>query len=258
MLLHLFNTRHLNQFLSLLFMELSVIIPAYNEEKRIRKTLETILLYMDKKKHNYEIIVVNDGSTDKTKEVVHELAKERNKKIKILDNSTNKGKGYSIKQGFLAATKLWILFTDADLSTPIEEVETSIRYAGNAAVVIGSRNLPMSHIMVKQPFIRSTLGKIFPFFVRLLLLPQIYDSQCGFKLFRKDVAAAIAQRQRIDGFCFDAEQLYIAQLLGFLIQEVPVTWSNDERTKIRIVRDSLQMFFDLLQIRWNGWIGRYK
>lgn len=239
-------------------MELSVIIPAYNEEKRIRKTLELIVTYLDKKKHNYEIIVVNDGSTDKTKEVVLECIKDaRNKKIKIQSNPCNKGKGYSVKQGFLAATKLWVLFTDADLSTPIEELETCIRHAGTAAVVIGSRNLPMSQIVVKQPFLRSTLGKLFPSFVRLLLLPKIRDSQCGFKLFRKDVAAAIAQRQRIDGFCFDVEQLYIARQLGFVIQEVPITWSNDERSKIHVVRDSILMFFDLLRIRWNALRGRY-
>lgn len=238
-------------------MELSIIIPAYNEEKRIRKTIETIVAYLDRKKHTYELIVVNDGSTDKTKDVVLELAKDSGKKIKILDNSRNKGKGYSVKQGFLAASKEWVLFTDADLSTPIEELETCIRYAGNAAVVIGSRNLPMSHIVVKQPFFRSMLGRIFPLFVRLLLLPEIYDSQCGFKLFRKDVAAAVAQRQRIDGFCFDAEQLYITKKLGFVIKEVPITWSNDERSKIRVIRDSFLMFFDLLRIRWNAYKKKY-
>ena len=240
-------------------MELSVIIPAYNEEKRIRKTLETLIAYLDRKKHNYEIIVVNDGSTDKTKEVIQEFVKDSgNKKIKVHDNPCNKGKGYSVKQGFLAATKLWILFTDADLSTPIEELETCMRHAGTAAVVIGSRNLPMSQIIVKQPFLRSTLGKIFPFFVRLLLLPEIRDSQCGFKLFRKDVAVAIAQRQQIDGFCFDVEQLFIARKFWFVVKEVPITWSNDERSKIRIIRDSSLMFFDLLRIRWNAMKGVYK
>ena len=240
-------------------MELSVIIPAYNEEKRIRKTLETLIAYLDRKKHNYEIIVVNDGSTDKTKEVIQEFVKDSgNKKIKVHDNSCNKGKGYSVKQGFLAATKLWILFTDADLSTPIEELETCIRHAGSATVVIGSRNLPMSQIVVKQPFLRSTLGRIFPFFVQLFLLPDIHDSQCGFKLFRKDVAATIAQRQKIDGFCFDVEQLFIAKKFGFVVKEVPITWSNDERSKIRVVRDSSLMFCDLLRIRWNGFREKYK
>lgn len=231
-----------------------MIIPAYNEEKRIKKTLEKILLYLEKLKYNYEIIVVNDGSTDKTKEVVLSL---KNKKIKILDNPKNKGKGYSVKQGFLAATKQWVLFTDADLSTPIEELETCFRYGDSAQVIIGSRNLPMSQIVVKQPWLRSTFGKIFPLFVRILLLPHIQDSQCGFKLFHHDVAKAIAEKQQLDGFCFDAEQLFLAKKRGNKIKEVPISWYNDERSKISIISDSLQMFVDLFRIRWYDLMGRY-
>lgn len=239
---------------SLLHMELSVIIPAYNEEKRIGRTLEAILGYLDKQKYTYEIIVVNDGSTDKTKEVVQQF---KHKKIKILDNSGNKGKGYSVQQGFLSAEKEWVLFTDADLSTPIEELKTCFRYASGADVIIGSRNLPMSQIVVKQPFFRSMLGRIFPFFVRLLLLPNIKDSQCGFKLFRKEAAQKVAEKQKITGFCFDVELLFLAKKLGYKIQEIPITWSNDERSKIRIVSDSVTMFLDLLKIRWNDAVGRY-
>ncbi|MEK6867262.1 MAG: dolichyl-phosphate beta-glucosyltransferase [Nanoarchaeota archaeon] len=237
-------------------MELSVIIPAYNEEKRIGRTLEAILGYLDKQKYQYEIIVVNDGSSDKTKEVVQKF-KDKNKKIKMLDNPGNKGKGYSVQQGFLAAEKEWVLFTDADLSTPIEELETFFRYASGTDVIIGSRNLPMSQIVVKQPFFRSMLGKIFPFFVRVVLLPDIKDSQCGFKLFRKEVAQKVAQKQMITGFCFDVEILFLAKKFGFGIQEIPITWSNDERSKIRIISDSFAMFFDLLKIRWNALLGRY-
>ncbi len=236
-------------------MDISVIIPAYNEEKRLKKTLELIVAYLERKKHSYEIIVVNDGSTDKTKDVVLEF---HNKKIRIFDNPRNCGKGYSIKQGFLAATKKWVLFTDADLSTPIEELETFFRYTDQAAVIIGSRNLSMSHIIVKQPFLRSTFGKIFPFFVRMLLLPSIRDSQCGFKLFRSDIAKKIASKQRISGFCFDAELLFLAKKYGFVIQEVPITWSNDERSKIKIFSDSIRMFADLLLIRWNEFFRRYE
>ena len=231
-----------------------MIIPAYNEEKRIGKTIEVILHYLDTQKYNYEIIVVNDGSTDKTKEAVQQF---KHKKIKILDNPGNKGKGYSVQQGFLAAQKEWILFTDADLSTPIEELETCFRYASGVDVIIGSRNLPMSQIVVKQPFFRSMLGKIFPFFVRVLLLPDIKDSQCGFKLFRKEVAQKVAQKQMITGFCFDVELLFLAKKFEFTIQEIPITWSNDERSKIRIIADSLKMFTDLLKIRWNDLLGRY-
>ncbi len=237
------------------YMDISIIIPAYNEEKRIKKTLKTIIAYLEKEKYTYEIIVVNDGSTDKTKEVV---ASFQNKKIKILNNYCNEGKGYSVKQGFISATKQWILFTDADLSTPIEELETCFRYAENADVIIGSRNLPMSQITVKQPLLRSRLGKLFPFFVRLLLLPEIQDSQCGFKLFRQNVAKKIAEKQLLYGFCFDAEQLFLAKKSGFIIQEVPITWSNDERSKINIVSDSLKMFIDLFRIRWYDFCRRYQ
>ncbi len=226
-------------------MHISIIIPTYNEEKRIKKTLESILTYVQTKKHDYEIIVVNDGSTDKTKDVVLEF---KSKKITVLDNPCNRGKGYSVKQGFLAATKEWVLFSDADLSTPIEELETFFRYK-DYDVIIGSRNLSDSLIVVKQPLIRSTLGKIFPFFVRLLVLPGIYDTQCGFKLFKKDAAKKIAELQNIDGFCFDVEQLVIAKKSGFTIKEVPISWHNDERSKIKIVKDSVRMFWDLLRIK---------
>ena len=236
-------------------MELSIVIPAYNKEKRIKKTIETILFYLEKHQYSYEILVINDGSTDKTKEVALEF---KNRKIKCLDNLGNKGKGYSVKAGILAATKEWILFTDADLSTPIEELESFFRYSSDAEVIIGSRNLPMSQITVKQPFLRSSLGKIFPLFVRLLLLPKIYDSQCGFKLYKKETAKKIVEKQTIDGFCFDAEHLFLAKKLGYAIKEVPVSWANDERSKIRIVQDSLQMFFDVLKIRWNDWMGMYR
>lgn len=230
-------------------MQISIIIPAYNEEKRIKKTIESILTYVQKKKYDYEIIVVNDGSTDKTKDVVQEF---KNKKIKIIDNLENKGKGFSVKQGFLTATKKWILFSDADLSTPIEELDTFFRYQ-EYDIIIGSRNLPDSLIVIKQPFLRSTLGKIFPFFVRLLLLSEIKDTQCGFKLFKKEVAKKIAEMQTIDGFCFDAEQLFIAKKIGYSVKEIPISWQNDERSKIRIIRDTIQMFMDLMRIKYNNW-----
>ncbi len=235
-------------------MQLSIIIPAYNEEKRIQGTLEKILHYCTQHKYSYEILVVNDSSTDKTMEVVQSI---HNKRIRIIENTQNRGKGYSVKQGFLQAYGDWILFTDADLSTPIEEVETCFRYTDRYSVVIGSRNLSMSQIVIKQPFVRSSLGKFFPFFVRFLLLPGIRDSQCGFKLFRKDVAKKIAEKQIIDGFCFDAEQLFLAKKMGYKIKEVPISWANDERSKVRIVADSLAMFLDLFRIRWKAFLGRY-
>ncbi len=236
-------------------MNLSVVIPAYNEEKRIKRTLDFIITYLEKEKDNYEILIVNDGSTDKTRDVILNI---KNKKVKILDNPSNKGKGYSVQQGLLAAQKQWVLFTDADLSTPIDELETCLRYADTADIIIGSRNLPMSQIVVKQPFFRSLLGKIFPFCVRLMLLPDIKDSQCGFKLFRTEVAHALAKKQLLHGFCFDAELLFLAKKKMYRVQEIPISWSNDERSKISIFSDSLAMFFDLFRIRWNDLVGRYR
>lgn len=240
-------------------MKLSIVIPAYNEEKRIQRTLENILQYCEKHQYNYEILVVNDGSTDKTTEIVQSIRdKQRlNKYLRIIENAQNRGKGYCVKQGFLEAQGDWILFTDADLSTPIEELELFFRYTINYPVVIGSRNLPMSRIVVKQPFLRSTLGKIFPFFVRCFLLPEITDSQCGFKLFRKDVAKRIAEKQLLDGFCFDAEQLFLAKKWRYAIKEVPVSWANDERSKVRLFSDPLRMFFDIFRIRWKDFRREY-
>jgi dolichyl-phosphate beta-glucosyltransferase len=235
-------------------MKLSIIIPAYNEEKRIGMTLQKMLLYLVKKKYKWEIFVVNDGSIDKTKDVVLGL---ENKSISVLDNPGNKGKGYSVRHGFQQATGDWVLFSDADLSTPLDELDTCMRYTDQYPVVIASRNLPMSKLVVKQPWLRSTMGKIFPFFVRTLLLPGIHDSQCGFKLFRKDVAKAIAAQQKLDGFAFDAELLFLAQKRGFPIKEVPVTWANDERSKVRIFMDPLRMLVDIFSVRYWWIMGSY-
>ncbi|PIN80794.1 glycosyl transferase [Candidatus Woesearchaeota archaeon CG10_big_fil_rev_8_21_14_0_10_34_8] len=242
----------LNKMLLTSSMKLSIVIPAYNEEKRIKASLEKIIAYMKKERYDYEIIVINDGSTDKTKEVVLEF-----NNVTVLDNPNNKGKGYSVRGGFLYAKGDWILFSDADLSTPIEELETCFRYIKEYEVIIASRNLPMSKIVVKQPLLRSNLGKIFPFFVRLLLLPGIHDSQCGFKLFSNKAAKAVAEKQKIEGFCFDAEQMFIAKKLRYKIKEIPVTWANDERSKVRIIKDSLKMFFDLFKVRINALNGAY-
>ncbi len=245
---------YLNLAFLLCSMYLSIVIPAYNEEKRIQRTLEKILHYCKKHTYSYEILVVNDSSTDKTKEVAQDIG---NKHIRIIENAQNRGKGYSVKQGFLHACGEWILFTDADLSTPIDELELFFRYTIDYPVVIGSRNLPMSRIVVKQPFLRSTLGKIFPFFVRCFLLPEITDSQCGFKLFRQDVAKRIAEKQRLDGFCFDTEQLFLAKKFEYTIKEVPISWANDERSKVCLFSDPLKMFLDVFRIRWNNFKGKY-
>ncbi len=235
-------------------MKLSVVIPAFNEEKRIGLTLQQISTYLGKQHYLWEILVVNDGSTDKTKEVVLEM---KSPQIHIIDNPCNKGKGYSIREGFLAAKGDLILFSDADLSTPIEELETLLSYAEEFPIIIGSRNLDMSKIVIKQPWLRSTLGKIFPVLVRLLLVQNIKDTQCGFKLFNATVAKKIAKMQQLNGFAFDAEQLFIAQHLKYRIKEIPVSWANDERSKVHIFTDSFFMLFDLLHVRLFRIMGKY-
>ena len=246
-------------------MEISIIIPAYNEEKRIQKTLERIFSYMKEKKHDFEIIVVDDGSKDKTVELV-ELFRKKNSKgkkkadknrIKILKNIKNKGKGHSVKRGMLAGEKKWLLFSDADLSTPIEEIEKFEKYIDQYSIIIASRNLKESQIKIKQPKLRSTLGKIFPFVVNLFTIRGIKDTQCGFKLFRKDVAEKIFPLQTSKRFAFDVEVLFIAKKHGYKIKEIPVIWINALGSKVDPIKDSISMFFDLIRFRFNSIMGRY-
>jgi dolichyl-phosphate beta-glucosyltransferase len=235
-------------------MKLSIIIPAYNEEKRIGKTLERILEYLHKRIFDYEIIVVDDGSKDKTIEVV---SKFKDKRIKILKNIKNMGKGYSIKRGMLEATKDYLLFSDSDLSTPIEELDDFIKYILRYDIIIASRNLKESKIKIKQPKIRQLLGKIFPLFVRLFAIRGIKDTQCGFKLFKKDSAKKIFGKQTIDGFGFDVEILYLAKKYKFKIKEMPVVWVNDMASKVNPFKDSLRMIRDVIKVRINDLTGKY-
>lgn len=236
-------------------MSLSVIIPAYNEENRIKDSLITLISYLDKSKIKYEIILVDDGSTDKTAEVTHHVSS----KIKILRNNSNYGKGGSVKKGIENARYDLILFTDADLATPITELEQMLSYISKGYdLVIASRNLPDSNIVVNQPFYRKILGKSFPILVRLLLLPGIKDTQCGFKLFKEGAAKNIIKLQTINRFAFDVELLYIARKLGFKVKEVPVNWIDKKGSKVNPLKDAYKMFIDLLRIKWNSLNRKYQ
>jgi dolichyl-phosphate beta-glucosyltransferase len=199
---------------------LSIVIPVYNEEKRIEKTLNKILEYIKIKKIKYEIIIVDDFSKDKTIDVI----KKFKEKIIILKNNKNYGKGYSIKKGIENAKNELILFSDADLATPIEELDKMLGFINKFDIIIASRNLKESKIVIKQPFYRQLLGKTFPLLVRLLLISDIKDTQCGFKLFKNDIAKNIVKLQTINRFCFDVELLFIAKKLGYKIKEIPVIW----------------------------------
>lgn len=226
-------------------MKISVIIPAYNEEKVIGKSISKIISFLENKKFNYEIIVIDDCSKDRTSNIVKDF---NSKKIILIRNKKNMGKGYSVKRGVMNAIGDLVLFSDADLSTPISELTKFLPLSHEYDVVIGSRVLKES-VVLKQKFYRELVGTAFNLLVQLLLIRGIRDTQCGFKLFRKNVAKDIFKKQRIGGFCFDAEILYLAKNAGYKIKEVPIKWINAESSKVNPVTDSIKMFIDLVRIR---------
>lgn len=237
---------------------LSVIIPAYNEEKRVLSTLSKICAYLFTKDFPYEIIVVDDGSTDNTLQMVKNFASSDNH-IVILINEQNSGKGYSVRKGMLSARGEYVFFTDADLSTPIEEIEKCLPYLINGYdVVIGSRSMPGSDILVRQPWYREKMGKIFNFMVNMVLLKGIIDTQCGFKGFKREAVKTVFNRCKIDGFSFDVEALYLSRKYNFKIKEIPIRWENSPLSKVSPIKHSLQMFKDLIGIKIKDLKGDYR
>jgi dolichyl-phosphate beta-glucosyltransferase len=240
--------------------ELSIIIPAYNEEKRIPRALGDILDYFASKvtsRGEVEIIVVDDGSTDATAQSVKEWAR-RIPSLRVVSNGWNRGKGYSVRHGMLEARGRVALFTDADLSSPIQESEKLLAaIADGNDVAIGSRALDRSLIEVHQSPYRELAGMIFNGFVRLFTGLPFHDTQCGFKAFRLEPSRIVFEQQRIERFGFDAEILFLAKRHGLRSIEVPVRWAHDPATKVHVLRDSLLMFGDLVCIRWNWFLGRY-
>jgi dolichyl-phosphate beta-glucosyltransferase len=234
---------------------LSVIIPAYNEQERIADSLYRVKAYLSAQAYRSEIIVVDDGSADLTTEVVKTIdiyGKEIHEQApgELMENIKNVGKGFSIARGLLKARGQIVLFTDADLSTPIEEVEKLLPHfeSGNA-IVIGSRKAADS-IVESKPLLRRIMSKTLNLFVQFLTVPGIQDTQCGFKAYRRETAHRLAILQRIYGFAFDMEHLYIARRLGLTIKEVGVRWVHCEGSKVHPVRDSYRMFRDMLKIRF--------
>jgi glycosyltransferase involved in cell wall biosynthesis len=240
--------------------KLSIVIPAYNEEKRLGRTLERIREYFAGqgiKPGELEIIVVDDGSTDGTAHVVRECAREI-PCLRLVSNRENRGKGYSVRSGMLEARGAVTLFTDADLSSPIEESEklfSAIR-AGND-VAIGSRAMDRSLIVVHQSRFREFAGIVFNGFVRLLTGLTFHDTQCGFKAFVSEPCRIVFEQQRVERFGFDPEILFLARRHNLKAAEVPVRWAHDPATKVHVLRDSVPMFADLICIRWNWLLGRY-
>ena len=238
-------------------LDISVVIPAYDEENRLGDTLGRILSYMAEAGHGCEVLVVDDGSRDGTAAVAESFS---GRGVRTFRTPSNRGKGHAVRRGMLEAGKPLVLFSDADLSTPIGELENLAApiLAGEAHIACGSRAVPGSVIEVSQPFHRAAMGKAYNLLVRAIALRGFHDTQCGFKLFTRDAAGEVFRRQRLDGFGFDVEVLAIALRLGFRIVEVPVRWINSADTRVHAVRDGLPMFRDLFRVRWNGLLGRYR
>ena len=233
---------------------MSVIIPTYNEEERIGGTLEKIAAYLSRQNYSHQIIVVDDASSDKTVKIIEDFRE----KIVLLRNKRRKGKGYSVRQGVLSATGDFVLFSDADLSTPIEELEKLLFWLEKGYhLALGSRRLPDSEISIPQPFLRRLMGKIFNLLVRIFVVRGFCDTQCGFKCFEKKTANFLFGKQRLSGFCFDVEILYLAEKFKKRAKEVPVRWLNSPVSKIGPLKHSFLMFLDLFRVKLNDLRGVY-
>ncbi len=236
--------------------ELSIVIPSFNEEMRLPVTLADISAYIRASKRETEVIVVDDGSTDRTADVANSFRGEI-QRLRVIANEKNRGKGYSVRHGMLEAHGRIVLFTDADLSAPIAEADKLLAALADHDVAIGSRALDRSLISVHQSVFREYAGIIFNFIVRAILRLPFVDTQCGFKAFRRDRCRVIFQQQRIERFGFDPELLYLARHHGLSAAEIPVRWAHSPTTKVSMWRDSIQMFLDVFIIRWNALTGRY-
>ncbi len=240
--------------------ELSIVIPAFNEEKRLPRALGLLRDYFAAENMGageIEILVVDDGSSDGTARIAEEWAQQM-PWIRLVSNGSNRGKGYSVRHGMLEARGRIALFTDADLSSAIEESEklfAAIRDGNDVA--IGSRALDRSLISVRQARLRELAGMIFNGFVRLFTGLPFHDTQCGFKAFVREPSRIVFEQQRIEGFGFDPEILFLAVRHGLRAAEIPVRWAHDPASKVHVVYDSLRMFGDLIYIRWNWLLGRY-
>jgi glycosyltransferase involved in cell wall biosynthesis len=236
--------------------DLSIIIPAYNEESRLPATLERIAAYLQDSGREAEVLVVDDGSKDGTAAVA-EYFQIKIPSLRIVSNGINRGKGFSVRHGMQEARGRIALFTDADLSAPIEEAGKLIEALDRFDVAIGSRAMDRSLISVHESPFREFAGIIFNKIVRLILWLPFVDTQCGFKAFRHEPCKIIFEQQRIERFGFDPELLYLARHHGLRAVEIPVRWGHSPATKVSMMRDSIQMFIDVFAIRWNSLMGRY-
>jgi glycosyltransferase involved in cell wall biosynthesis len=236
---------------------LSIVIPAYNEAARIENALARVLECVEQQQWDAEVLVVDDGSKDATPQIVHRWM-ERYPRLHLIQNNGNRGKGYSVRNGLLQAAGDIVMFTDADLSAPMEEAERLFAaIADGADVAIGSRWLDKARQTTHQPLYRRFFGRCFNWVTRTVMGLPFKDTQCGFKAFRREAAQVIFRLQRIERWGFDPEILFIARKLGYDIREVPVTWGHDERSRMSYLKDGMKMLEEMAIIRGNSAAGRY-
>lgn len=238
-------------------MKLSIVIPAFNEEERLRKTLPKILAYFRKQSYSKEIIIVNDGSRDGTAELVKQK-KKGSKLLRLVDNQKNQGKGGALRDGFAASKGEYVLFMDADLSTPLKELGKFWDFTDEYDIVIGSRKMSGAKITKRQNPIRENLGKIFTWLTNNLATKGLSDITCGFKLFKGSVGRELFTKGVLNDWSYDAEILFLAQKSGYTIKEVPVKWQNDPRTKVNMFKDGMNALKGLIKIRVNEVKGLYE
>ncbi|MGC1422317.1 MAG: dolichyl-phosphate beta-glucosyltransferase [Terracidiphilus sp.] len=235
----------------------SIVIPAFNESARIPATLESVVAAIRANQWPAEVIVVNDGSTDSTAQLVRDFAL-RAPEVRLLENPGNRGKGYSVRAGILNAQGDIVMFTDADLSAPMDEASRLFAAIANGAdIAIGSRWLESGRQTHRQPLYRQVFGRCFNAVCRMVMQLPFADTQCGFKAFTRAAAHTVFQLQTIERWGFDPEILFIAIKRGFRVVEVPVSWAHDERSRMSYLRDGLQMLKELAIVRWNALTGRY-
>lgn len=243
---------------SALELDLSVVIPAYNEQRWLQGTVEHVLEYLRKRQLSFEVIIVNDGSRDQTQEIADGLA-AKNPEVRVLGDGVNHGKGHAVRTGVLAAKGGRILMDDADSSTAIEELERLEAFdLLDYPIIIGSRAMKSAETTLEARWYRKYLGRIFNFLKLLILWLDYRDTQCGFKLFRRDAALFLFKLQKVDRFAFDVELLYLAKKFGYSVKETAVNWCHKEDSDVNLLIDPFSMIWDMLKIRWRDFRGAYR
>jgi len=236
---------------------LSVVIPTFNEDRRIGKTLASLREYLDSRHYRYEVIVSDDGSTDTTVPIV-KLIQEGWQQLHLIASPTNEGKGSAVKRAMLAGSGRYLLFTDADNATPIEEVERLWPFTPDYPVVFGSRHISGAHIHIDQAQHRKLLSRASNLLIRFVAIPGVWDTQCGFKLFERNAGKNIFANVHLTRFGFDIEAFVIARQLGYKFKEVGINWTNDPDSRVRAGREAIRTLIDLFRIKYHMLAGTYK